>query len=178
MVKTNDEQQVYVIPAGGGYSCLGYDVCLKRARKYAAWLRALGIRAYAPSKAKRGTIEAYQRYEQLVKRIKQLNHTRNIRCGEGLEPRLIGLEGCRIEVTTPEGDTRRFNVGMSTGWIPCHLEVANRASSGGGSAYIGPKDTIRKIERVREPVSNNVFTTELLKALAGQGVDMKQFKGR
>jgi hypothetical protein len=52
----------------------------------------------------------------------------------GLSHQLVGLEGCRVEVETTYNETRRFQVGRSTGWRPCHLELANRASSGGVSA--------------------------------------------
>jgi len=51
-----------------------------------------------------------------------------------LTPQLVGLEGRRVEVVTTYGETRRFHVGKSTGWIPCHLEIHNARSSGGGSA--------------------------------------------
>ncbi len=52
----------------------------------------------------------------------------------GLTPQLIGLEGNRVEVETTYGERRRFWVGRSTGWKPCHLEVKLRTSSGGESA--------------------------------------------
>lgn len=56
-----------------------------------------------------------------------------------LTPQLIGLEGYRVEVEDPDdgpyrGLTRRFYVGRSTGWKPCHLEIHNRRSRGGGPA--------------------------------------------
>jgi hypothetical protein len=51
-----------------------------------------------------------------------------------LSPQLTGLEGWRVEVVTTYGETRRFYVGMSTGWQPVHLEIARRDSSGGGAA--------------------------------------------
>ena len=57
-----------------------------------------------------------------------------IRSDAGLSPQLIGLEGYRVEVVTTYGETRRFIVGRSTGWIPCHLEIARRSSYGGVSA--------------------------------------------
>ncbi len=40
----------------------------------------------------------------------------------GLTPQLLDLEGWRVEVDTMAGETRRFYVGRSTGWRPCHLE--------------------------------------------------------
>lgn len=50
---------------------------------------------------------------------------------DGLTQQLIGLEGCRVEVVRTDGETKRFNVGRSTGWRPCHLEIHNiRCCSG------------------------------------------------
>jgi hypothetical protein len=54
-----------------------------------------------------------------------------LRSEEGLSPQLVGLEGWRVEVVTTYGETRRFYVGRSTGWKPCHIEVLRRDSSGG-----------------------------------------------
>ena len=44
-----------------------------------------------------------------------------IRSDAGLTQQLIGLEGWRVEVETTYGETRRFIVGRSSGWIPCHI---------------------------------------------------------
>lgn len=52
----------------------------------------------------------------------------------GLTQQLCGYEGARVEVVTSYGETRRFWVGKSTGWKPCHLEVATVRSMGGISA--------------------------------------------
>jgi hypothetical protein len=52
----------------------------------------------------------------------------------GLTPQLCGLAGKRVEVVTTYGETRRFIVGRSTGWRPCHLEIKTRRSSGGNAA--------------------------------------------
>lgn len=57
-----------------------------------------------------------------------------VRSDAGLSPQLRGLEGYRVEVVTVYDETRRFIVGKSTGWVPCHLEIANRRSHGGGAA--------------------------------------------
>lgn len=53
----------------------------------------------------------------------------------GLTEQLLGLEGYRVEVLDRYGQTRRFNVGRSTGWRPCHLEVHNARSLGGTPAH-------------------------------------------
>ena len=42
-VTVNAEQELYVIPAGDGYSCLGFDVCLERHKAVAGWLRGKGL---------------------------------------------------------------------------------------------------------------------------------------
>ncbi len=52
----------------------------------------------------------------------------------GLTPQLLGLEGWRVEVDTSYGETRRFIVGRSTGWRPCHIELHRRNSSSGMAA--------------------------------------------
>jgi len=51
-----------------------------------------------------------------------------------LSSQLIGLEGWRVEVVIDYGETRRFIVGRSTGWKPCHIEINNRRSLGGPGA--------------------------------------------
>ena len=57
-----------------------------------------------------------------------------IRSEDGLSPQLKGLEGMRVEVVTDYDETRRFIVGRSTGWIPCHIEISRRSAFGGGAA--------------------------------------------
>ncbi len=52
----------------------------------------------------------------------------------GLSGQLVGLEGWRIKVVTTYGETRRFIVGRSTGWRPCHIEISRRNAFGGPSA--------------------------------------------
>ena len=66
----------------------------------------------------------------------------------GLTEQLIGLEGWRVEVETTYGESRRFIVGRSTGWKPCHLEIHNRRSTGGGSAE-RTYQSVRKLYNTR-----------------------------
>jgi hypothetical protein len=70
-----------------------------------------------------------------------------MRDNRGLTPQLAGLEGCRIEVLDNDGNVRRFKVGKSTGWRPCHLEVANARSLGGSPAA----RTYQRITVIRRP---------------------------
>ncbi len=60
----------------------------------------------------------------------------SLRDNSGLTAQLIGKEGWRVEVVTKYGETLRFIVGKSTGWKPCHLELARRDSRGGTAAEL------------------------------------------
>jgi hypothetical protein len=71
------------------------------------------------------------------------------RCPMELTPELIGKEGQRVEVTHPDGERRRFYVGKSTGWAPCHLEISTRRSHGGAPVYLPPGSRVRVIEGAR-----------------------------
>lgn len=72
-----------------------------------------------------------------------------IRDYSGLSEQLKGLEGYRVEVVDEDsGRTRRFIVGHSTGWRPCHLELVNSRSRGGDPARTTYR-SVRSIERVR-----------------------------
>ena len=65
-----------------------------------------------------------------------------------LIPELIGLEGWKIEAAYPDGTKRRFILGKSTGWRPCHLEIATQRSSGGSPVYWPKGTTFTKIRRM------------------------------
>ena len=50
-VTINAEQELYVIPCGKGYTCLGFDVLLERYNAIAEWLRREGlIQDFLPAK--------------------------------------------------------------------------------------------------------------------------------
>jgi hypothetical protein len=66
------------------------------------------------------------------------------RSDAGLTKQLVGLERHRVEVVTDYGETRRFWVGKSTGWQPCHLEVKTTRSMGGEACH-SAYDSVRVI---------------------------------
>lgn len=70
-----------------------------------------------------------------------------LRDNSELTPQLIGLEGHRVEVTV-NARPRRFVVGKSTGWRPCHLELA-RVTSRGGEPAAKAYESVRSIGKVR-----------------------------
>jgi hypothetical protein len=142
-VTLNHDQGIYVIPCGGGVTCLGFDVCRERAGRLAEWLKV-----EAPA-ATDDLMVVYQRYEDLMAQAARRCKAECVCCLLELTPQLIGLEGMRVEVVDCNGETRRFKVGRSTGWIPVHLEIKTSRSHGGMAAYGTPYRSVRVVgERV------------------------------
>ena len=148
-LKINQKQRLYVIPEGNGYSCLGWDVC----KKWTDSLHNELLKVYADykhttlSKQKypKGTWKAYFRYRELIDIARGINQHTGYRFTYELEPRLVGLENKRVEITDKEGNKRRFYVGKSTGFIPVHLEISKRTSTGGPAVYLWDTDTIKVV---------------------------------
>lgn len=134
-ISLNHEQGLYVIPChGGGFTCLGFDVCETWISSYRAWLESEG-QDVPPLGASRATLERYAELKALESAIHAYHVKTRKRCPAHLTPALIGLEGKRVEVTYPDGSKTRFYVGKSSGVIPCHLEIKRRDSSGGDGVY-------------------------------------------
>jgi hypothetical protein len=72
-----------------------------------------------------------------------------LRDNSDLRPELCGFEGWRVEVVDKDGKTRRFIVGKSTGWRPCHIEINRRSAFSGGPADSRGYLSVRGIERIR-----------------------------
>jgi len=149
MIKINQKQRLYVIPEGKGYTCLGFQVC----KKWTEGLHKELLQQYSnykytalsKQKPKQGTYNAYSHYQELLDLARGVNNLTGYRFTYQLEPRLIGLEGKRVEITDKEGTKRRFYVGKSTGFVPVHLEISKRNSTGGDVVCIWDTDTIKVI---------------------------------
>ena len=131
--------ELFCIPCGNGFTFLGFDVARDRTKRLASWLNRPDLMPAAP----RGTIDSYMEYTAVLDIARIECEKTGRRCPVELTPQLIGLEGNRVEVHS-HGETRRFYVGKSTGWLPCHLEILTRRSSGGAAA-MGPYDSIQVI---------------------------------
>jgi len=126
--KINKIDKLYVkAETGGGFSCCGFDVLDRKAR-------ALAVELGEAWKERKGTKKAFARYNALIEKACAENAEHGRRFESELSPQLKGLEGRRVEVVTTYGKTRRFQVGKSTGFIPCHLEISRRGSFGGPAA--------------------------------------------
>ena len=141
----NPEQRLYVISTGKGYSCLSFDVAEKWRQQVAAYVGDAKLAAPVPL----GTAEHYAAYLAAMSAGADHAKQTGTRDESELIPALRGLEGKRVEVTTPDGEKSRFWVGKSTGWRPIHLEIKTRASSGGGSAYVPEGATVRVVQSNR-----------------------------
>lgn len=121
----NREQKLYVISNGVGYSTLGFDVAMNRAVAMVKWLND------ETKLARHGSKKLYAQYCKLSKLVIDKCKETHTQCNVELSKQLIGLEGRRVEVVTTYGETRRFIVGKSTGFIPVHLEIKTKISIGG-----------------------------------------------
>ena len=138
-VTINRAQELYLIPAGRGFTTLGFDECLDRIAKYA---QSLGLDV-DPCNAERGSMAAYQYYQSLSEAIKIRWEKTGEVCTADLTPQLIGMEGKRVEVVDCNGITRRFWVGRSTGWVPCHIALSRISQHGGPAVWGDPFQSIR-----------------------------------
>lgn len=133
-VTINHDQELYVIKEGGGFSALGFDVCIDRIERIILDLQLRSWPVPDQISVARGDLRTYDTYKNLLSVLKQAVDKTGERAVYDLTMDLLGLEGHRVEVVDQHGETRRFIVGKSTGWAPCHLEISRRNSSGGSPA--------------------------------------------
>lgn len=135
----NHEQRLYVQRSEAGYSCLGFDVVERKIAAVAAWA-GLEVQPHEP-----GTVGAYDEYLRIMALGAHHSGVTRLRCEAELDPQLVGLEGKIVEVVDNEGETRRFRVGKSTGWMPIHLEI-ERGDPTGGPGAMGPYKSVRAVK--------------------------------
>jgi len=142
-VSVEKERQLYIIEDNSSYSCLGFNYVMEQTKKLAQELNSPSL---LPIDSEYGTVEAYYKYLKLVAKAKEKFERSNWQSKSGLTPQLIGLEGRRVEVVDSYGERRRFQVGKSTGYIPCHIELKRVDSSGGGAVSGAPFKELRIIK--------------------------------
>lgn len=142
VVSINEEQQLFVIPCSSGYTCLGFDVCFE-------WSCALAteLGVTVPMKRLKNTIGAYEYYRQLLDIARERHNKTGWRSTTQLTPQLNGLEGKRVEVIDKWGEKRRFIVGKSTGFVPCHLEIKTKQSFEGCTVMGAPFRVVNVVNR-------------------------------
>ena len=138
-VTINRKQRLYVIEHDKGYTCCGYD--------YAERLR-VGVLDWLGKECepmRKGSLKHYFSYREAMALGAAHHAATGQRCNAELVPQLEGREGQRVEVIDCYNDKRRFIVGKSTGWLPCHLEIKRRDSTGGIGAMGYPFKSIRTV---------------------------------
>ena len=135
----------FIIGAGGGFSCLGFEVVENTRRPVVEWLAREGVNL-APFEGEAGTPAAFMAHREALEAARVHFDKTGRRCPAELTPQLIGKEGARVEVVDSYGETRRFTVGRSSGWIPCHLELASKRASGGASVSGAPFQSVRVLK--------------------------------
>jgi hypothetical protein len=152
-VTCNDEQSLYVVDHGDYVDTLGYDVCAERTERILAelvgrlkvdekWLDEM-------PDVNRGTVEGWNLYMTVLEMLKLACEEADEQAVYSQTPQLMGLEGWRVEVKdTRDSAARRFIVGKSTGWAPCHLEILRSNSTGGLPARMDYFQ-VSPVERVR-----------------------------
>ena len=143
MIKVNNEQQLFVIKCGEGFSCLGFDVCQKRTISLKSELDRMTAKPLTAVPKDKTSIEAYDYYQHLITIARDIHEEHGIQFTSELEPVFIGKEGRRVKVTDCYDDTRTFTIGKSTGFIPCHIELKRRNSRGGCSVFGAPFKSIQ-----------------------------------
>ena len=142
-VTINRAQKLYVMHESYGYSCIGFQVCARRAAALAAEM------GQPVPTARPGSLKLYREFEALQVLASARNKATGWRSQSELTPELIGHEGKRVEVRHqyPGGpvEVSRFIVGKSTGFIPCHLEIKRRDSTGGGAVCLGNVLSVRRV---------------------------------
>jgi len=139
-ITLDNTRNLFVIGFDAGYTCLGFDVCQERSVKMAEWL---GVEP--PNSSYWGTTQGYDRFQELVQLCRVRFEATGEKCPTELTSQLVGLEGKHVEVVDKWDERRRFVVGKSTGWVPCHLELKTRASRGGEAVMGAPFKSVRVI---------------------------------
>lgn len=146
-VQINHDSELYVIERGeNDFRVLFFDQCIELIELYSMELAGRGVidehYGEQPTRTMRGSMGAYDTMRILEERL-----IAALPEGEtavaALSPDLFGLEGHRVEVTTVDGETRRFRVGLSEGPIPVHLEITDWTDK-------GRKPAAREYESVRD----------------------------
>lgn len=149
----NTEQRVYVMPCGDGFSCYGFDVLDRKARAVLLWIvehyngRALTLQErekLAAGFPAPGTAEHFAACADAMAKGAAHAAKTGTRCPAELVPAFIGHEGERVECDY-YGERVRFYIGKSTGWMPAHLRIRTRRSSGGEALSASAISNIRFI---------------------------------
>ena len=108
-----------------GGSCISVENAIKRIQQVREWIKGYyGEVEYCDLEMLKFV------YEDTMRQGQEHNQKTGKRCNVELIPELIGMEGCIVDHTKPDGQKQRYKVGKSTGWMPCHLAMSKRGRGG------------------------------------------------
>lgn len=140
-VTINQDQELYVIPSGNGFSCLGFDVVIRK-------IKALGEELHLPyNNLVRGSMETYNTYLNVIEIALEKHQATGWRSKSELYSPFIGNEGKRVEVEYNNGEKERFYIGKSMGFIPCHIKIKKSNSIGGEAVYFNSIKSFKFIDK-------------------------------
>lgn len=156
LVRIDHESRLYVHREGAGTSCYGFDVLDRKARAVGAWLAeqtqnldaARAARTWLDLLGAPGSEDHFAVCANIMERAQIHCGVFQVRCSVDTAPALRGLEGWRVSAVV-NGERRRFIVGISTGWLPCHVARHNVRSRGGVALSAG--DTITDVRKLDRP---------------------------
>lgn len=128
-----------------GKSCIDFEVTVTTLNSADEALNKMLSKPLPEMPKYKGTMKVYKTLQKLQNIAMKIHNAYGIKMQCGLTKQLIGLEGKRVEVVDCYNEKRRFKVGRSTGWIPCHIELANERSSGGMAVMGAPFKSVRVI---------------------------------
>lgn len=148
----NNDQRLYVMACGAGFSCYGFDVLDRKARAVEWWIESQtdsaaerqAVRLWLDNMPAIGTAEHFAACDSMLKQGAEFSARTGKRCPAELVPALIGLEGRRVECDY-FGERIRFYVGKSMGWMPAHLRLKSSRSSGGDALLADHVKSVRAI---------------------------------
>jgi hypothetical protein len=132
----------YSIRRGNQVTFLGYEAARNGQEAVAKWM---GREDLLPKPEEFGTVKGYASYMRVMDLGGKHAKKTGQKSTHELVPQLVGLEGKRVEVVDAYGEKRRFYVGKSTGWVPVHLEIPLRNSTGGIQAMGAPFKSVKVI---------------------------------
>jgi len=149
----NEDQRLYVMPSGGGFTCYGFDVLDRKVRAVQWWIEKetesseerRDVRLWLDRVPDVGTCAHFEHCAAMMDRGSKFSLRTGKRCDAELVPALVGLEGRRVECLY-FGERIRFYVGKSMGWMPAHLRIKTRRSLGGEALILDQVRAVRIIK--------------------------------
>lgn len=145
LLRNDTEHGMYVIEqVDKSVSCFGWVNTMNALRRYETYLGMM----YPRCEAGLGTVEVYEAYEVAIKALRAEYEKTHRQIMVDCNPQLRFLIGRVVRVTTEHGETHRWLIGKSCGWLPVLLSMNPRGAHLGGDP-IEPAMKFLRVETER-----------------------------